>query len=296
MSGQKMQQLGEEYLFLDNPLGEAELSPEGNLYFAYCGFEECRPGHSYGPYARTNYVIHVIRRGSGTLVWNKKRYEARAGQMFILFPGETTFYHADETDPWDYCWIGFRGAAAEKIVKEIGFTPDQPVLAFRNVDAFSAIIMEMLQLRKRQLPDVLRRQACLYELMAMLIENAELCGIRRDDADDPELSYSGYALRYIQRNFADRILVADIAAHIGISRGYLTRLIKEATGMSPQEYLISLRMDHASRQLRHSPDPIRDVAQACGYSDSLAFSKAFKQHFGMSPSEYHRMHYHAEER
>ena len=66
--------------------------------------------------------------------------------------------------------------------------------------------------------------------------------------------------------------------------------------MSPQEYLISLRMDHASRQLRHSPDPIRDVAQACGYSDSLAFSKAFKQHFGMSPSEYHRMHYQVEER
>ena len=291
MSRPKIEELKQEYLFLDNPVRESDPERDPSLYFAYCGYEACRPGHSYGPYARTNYVIHVIRRGKGTLVYNKKRCIAEQGQMFILMPGLMTTYQADVEEPWDYCWIGFRGPAAERIVREIGFSPEQPVLDFRNVEDFSDIIGEMLQLRKRVLTETLKRQAYLFELMAMLIENADLCGIRRNVTDDTDLSYANYALQYIQKNFQNKIRVADIAEHIGISRGYLTRLIKEATGQSPQEYLIGLRLEHASRFLRHSQDPVRDVAFASGYSDSLAFSKAFKQHYGMSPSEYHRMYY-----
>lgn len=293
--GAGMEELQTEYLFLDNPIRENEASSFTQLFFSYCGFENCRPGHSYGPYARTNYVIHVVRSGRGILSINRKRYEVGPGQMFVLVPGETTTYQADEAEPWSYCWIGFRGGAAENLVREIGFTKDRPVLAIRDVQAFSELIRDMLQLRSRRMLDSLLRQSCLYRLMAMLIENAELCGFERESAVDTELSYASYALRFIQRNFQNRIRVSDIAEHIGISRGYLTRLIKEATGMPPQEYLITLRLEHAARFLRHSSDPIRDVALSSGYTDSLAFSKAFKLRYGLSPSEYHEKYFRTEE-
>lgn len=54
-------------------------------------------------------------------------------------------------------------------------------------------------------------------------------------------------------------------------------------GCSPQEYLVNLRMDKAQSLLKKTDLPINAIASAVGYQDQLAFSKIFKQNFGVSP-------------
>ena len=66
--------------------------------------------------------------------------------------------------------------------------------------------------------------------------------------------------------------------------------MKQVTGMSPQEYLIEIRMRRASDLLGRSNDPIQSIAAECGYDDALAFSKVFKSKFGVNPSEYRMQH------
>lgn len=254
----------------------------------FCGFEHCLPRHSYGPYVRNNYVIHVVISGKGILDYAGKRWEIRGGQMFVLFPGVEATYYADKNDPWYYCWLGFDGRSAGKIVESIGFSEQTPVLALSDVSRIESEIRKMLDARVLTLDGQLRRNAGLLKILSTMIRDS----VERETADgSPNIySYSEYAVRYINNHFSEKVRIQDLADHIGISRSYLVKLVKQETGMSPQEYLIETRMRRASDLLSRTNDSIRVVAAECGYDDALAFSKVFKSRFGLNPTEYREKH------
>ena len=60
-------------------------------------------------------------------------------------------------------------------------------------------------------------------------------------------------------------------------------------GESAVSYVRRLRMERAGRKLRMGAVDITEVARAAGYESHAAFSKAFKQQFGMSPSEFRQL-------
>ena len=70
------------------------------LCLAYCGLEECDPGHRVGPNRRKCYVLHVITDGKGTYETKNKVYYLRKGDAFIMYPEEESYYQADEENPW----------------------------------------------------------------------------------------------------------------------------------------------------------------------------------------------------
>lgn len=151
----------------------------------------------------------------------------------------------------------------------------------REQDTLRQQIETILQQEDRQTPDRLRKTAWLLESLATVIENENAAG-----GDKAVSAYGIYAIEYIQRHFKEKIRIHELAEHIGVSRSYLTQLIQREVGISPQEYLTSVRMEYAKQNLRKTDDLVRDVAIDCGYEDPLAFSKAFKRKFGISPSEY----------
>ena len=254
----------------------------------FFGYEHCLPRHSYGPSARRNYVIHVVIDGKGIMDYGGKRWTIRKGEMFILFPGEVTTYYADREDPWYYCWFGFQGSSARKIVESIGFTAQTPVLSFAHGDRVEKRIKDMLSSVSLTLDGQLHRNAEMLEILSEMIRGrAEQGG---SDSGLTAFSYSEYAVRYINNHFSEKIKIQELARHIGISRSYLVKLVRQETGMSPQEYLITVRMRRAADLLSRSNDPIFAIASECGYDDALAFSRVFKSKFGQNPSDYRLQH------
>lgn len=88
--------------------------------------------------------------------------------------------------------------------------------------------------------------------------------------------------RVLNENFS----VKDLCRHAGMSRPVIYRKLKAYTGHSPQEYLIILRLNNASRLFRQGVLSIKDVAYESGFSDPKYFSKSFKKHYGVSPTSY----------
>ena len=82
-----------------------------------------------------------------------------------------------------------------------------------------------------------------------------------------------------------RIRISKIAEYIHISQMHLTRIFNEKYGISPGKYYIGIRMSQAAKMLEEGQS-LTNTAYSIGYPDALSFSRAFKNYYNCSPTEY----------
>lgn len=92
--------------------------------------------------------------------------------------------------------------------------------------------------------------------------------------------------RYIRDHITESFDCTTLAAVAGFSVPHLYRVFLQQVGESPKAYVRRLRLERAGRKLRMGASDIGEVALAAGYGSHNAFSKAFKQHFGLSPQAF----------
>ena len=80
-----------------------------------------------------------------------------------------------------------------------------------------------------------------------------------------------------------------LAAVAGFSVPHFHRIFTATTGESSVSYVRRMRLERAGRKLRMGAVDITEVALAAGYDTHAAFSKAFKQRFGFSPSDFREL-------
>ena len=86
--------------------------------------------------------------------------------------------------------------------------------------------------------------------------------------------------------------IKDCLRKLPLNYDYIRKLFKKETGVSPSDYLLKERMGLAQKLLssgisnKFSAYSISQIAEACGYSEPLYFSRVFKKYFGVAPSEY----------
>ena len=91
------------------------------------------------------------------------------------------------------------------------------------------------------------------------------------------------ALWFIESHFAEELSLDDIAAIAGVSRFQLVRAFGYATGTSVMRYVRARRLTEAARALANGAPDILAVALDAGYGSHEAFSRAFRDQFGMTP-------------
>ena len=80
--------------------------------------------------------------------------------------------------------------------------------------------------------------------------------------------------------------VSSLANLCGISEVYFRRLFVDKFSLTPKEYIIKLKLEHARRLLESSQFTMSEIALMCGYTEPCHFSREFKSAFGISPKEY----------
>lgn len=249
------------------------------------GYEQCDSNHSWGPAVRDHYIIHYVASGRGTLRYNQQIYTVEAGQLFIIYPSQVAAYQADESDPWQYNWVGFNGTDAGRLVKMTGLSPDHPVISSDDPDKTGALLRRIADAGDNTAAADAEMAGCLYLLLAHLIRMNS-----RHPVGNPHQTYVSNALRYIQYNYANDIGVSDIARYVGISRSQLYRAFLQDFGVSPHNYLQTYRINEACGLLHDPAFSVAEVAGSVGFNDPLYFSRVFKSIKGITPSEYQRNH------
>ena len=250
-----------------------------------CGIEQGIPGFGYKYEVLKNSVIHYVTKGCGTFKFNNKVYNLKEGDIFILLKGMDVEYMASIDDPWEYYWIGFSGSKVGEYLNRTSII-DSYVANCSGNSKIPNIIVNMCEISKTYNPSnsddiVLLKE--LYSLLYTLIKEFP----KPFEYKDKELhTYIQDAIDFINSNYMNSITVHEIAEHVNLSRSYLYKMFIKNLKISPQKYLINLRMYKATLLLKNTKLPIGEVASKVGYSDSLLFSKTFSRYFSMSPLNY----------
>lgn len=91
---------------------------------------------------------------------------------------------------------------------------------------------------------------------------------------------------YVDKNYCDDITVSMFSEKYFVSKEYLSKLFKKKHGCGIYEYALNLRMSRAKELLLDRNMQIQQIAERLGYSNSNYFSKAFKNYYELSPSEF----------
>ena len=279
----------EFYWSMENLQGFHSIPSINPINLNYYGKEQCQAGFAFGPFKRTNYVLHMVNSGFGSLKKMGKEFQVIPGQAFLIYPGEETIYQADKTEPWRYMWIGFHGFRSEEFMQRAGFSPEKPVLTLRNMDKICIVMEELLRYSEMNYVNELLRMGALYHLLALITENGS--GERPEIREEMTIEqiYVKAAVNFLINAKEGIVRVADVAAAIGISRSYLTSIFKREMKVSPQEFLMNFRMERAADLLRYTDRPVGEIAEEVGYGDSMSFSKAFKKYHHLTPSDFRIM-------
>lgn len=257
------------------------------------GYEQCEPGHSFGPATRNHYLFHYIISGTGTLMADNAKgetqtYSIKSGQGFLIFPGQITTYIADQNLPWEYVWIEFDGLRVKEALDLTELSVNTPVYHSHSKDLREQLMNEMLYIVHHAKESPFHLIGHLYLFLDYLTQSAK----SKKLVQSSKMSdyYIKEAINYIEQNFQNNITIEDIAAVCGINRSYFGKIFRNSIGRSPQEFLMNYRMVKATELLKLTSLSIAEIGSAVGYENQLHFSRAFKTIYGVSPREWRNQH------
>jgi len=94
------------------------------------------------------------------------------------------------------------------------------------------------------------------------------------------------AIEYIENNYQKDISLDDVSGYVYLSPVYFCRFFKEETNINFLTYLTNVRMGKAAEILIKREKKISEVSHLVGYKNTKYFTRVFKKHYGIVPSEY----------
>lgn len=234
-----------------------------------CGSQTCAPGHSFGPAIREYHLLHYVVSGKGKFYRGEQVYNLQPGEIFVIRPGEVTFYQADSETPWEYIWVGF------------DCSPPFAALLQEDVLKLPAALGSFSKIISSGRSPAREWYICgqLFDLFSQL---SAAC---RDQQNQAEI-YVRKAINYIESNYSQPMKVEAIAKGLGLSRNYFCRIFHQQTGLSPQNYIVSHRLAKAAEFMTELGLPQEEAARMAGYADVSSFSRMFKRKYGVPPGQY----------
>ncbi len=248
--------------------------------FISIGFDQPPPAHQILERCQEEFFIHFIVSGKGTL--NGQPFEK--GNFFYSDFNQKQTMIADSQEPWTLYWISFKGNPAVQARKVLEMYESLKVYKFPAYQDIIPIFRHALYCGHPQSKNT-DYMLALTNLIFSCIEKNPDSSDEGNGMPSAIKKNAAKAKLYMDREFAD-ISVEKISQRLHLDRKYLSLIFKKVYKISPQEYLLNLKISTAQYYITHSDFNLTDIAQLVGYDNYNSFIYAFKKKAGMTPSEY----------
>lgn len=279
-----------------------ERDAEWGLTISTVGREEIAPGEAYPTKGHTDGYYFDLQKGrildeyqllyqpEGEGVFcsaHLPETKIKAGDIFLLFPGEWHSYHPSGTKGWKSYWIGFKGKNIDDRVKAGFLSPEKPIY---HVGYSNEIIALYEEAYKTAQEEVAFAQQTMAGIVNHLI--GKMYSLERNivlSKDTKHVDMINKARLRIRESLEDTLTIQEIAQELGISYSSFRKLFKECTGMAPAMYQQSLRLQRAKELLSTTDESIKEIAYRLNFESPDYFSAKFKNQTGMKPSDFRNM-------
>jgi AraC-like DNA-binding protein len=244
-------------------------------------------GHRFPAHAHDSYLIGLTLAGAEEIIQSGKAWLSRPGQIRFINPWEVHEGGAPAGTVWSYEALYVPEAA---MAAALGLAPEEALPRFSDAvvdDPQLAAALRHLFATLRSSEEPLDRQSRFAAFATgPLAPHLGLGQAPSPRADRPAIRR---ARSFLAENALAKVSLDQLSVEAGQSKFHLLRSFKAATGFTPWQYQVHLRIEHAKRLLR-AGEPASQVADACGFVDQSHFTRIFKGLIGVTPAVYAASH------
>ncbi|MEO8409479.1 MAG: helix-turn-helix domain-containing protein [Propionivibrio sp.] len=235
----------------------------------------------------------IVRSGSAIHYHDGKPTPINRGSVMYIGPRQT--HVLDQLDdlyltnllilPYSFKHAAYDGAASQ-LAKSAGVDSSPYMI--------DGITLKRAEFLLDRIAEEVERCVEYSEQMIELLASQLIIELWRNQPKDKDASQDDNEnrftklLRHLSNHFEDEIDWNSIACRFEISSRTIRRRICDVTGLSPNKYLLRIRICNAMRMLRETPNSVTDVAFSCGFNDSNYFTDRFHREIGITPTQYRR--------
>lgn len=276
-------------------LTHSEEDKQWGLYASVSGFAQVDSTENYPPQGHPDdyfftwekgrildeYQLLYITEGEGIFETKKKSYQVKAGNVILLFPFEWHRYRPSKETGWTENYVGFNGSIAQNILSF--FSVEEPVhyIGFNEAIFQSYKMISQLATAER----IGFQQAISGQILFLLGKTRQIT-LNKSFADSHLEKTINQSRIYMRANLSKQINLEELAESMNISYSLFRSCFKKYTGISPGQYLLQLKLQLAKNLLSNSIFSIKEISFKSGFESPYYFSKIFKKHVGISPSEF----------
>ena len=234
-----------------------------------------------------DHLLIYCTEGQAFLNIEDQPYLISAGDLALIPAGASHRYTAAPDNPWTIHWVHYIGPLAESFRDHMGFSDDDPVHSIGRqpsllVDFNGLLSVQQTGFRTAGLVHVANR-------LRQLLAGVPLAVDQMGDTRQPDLELID---TFMREHLNERITLGQLAEMTGLSPTHFATCYRQATGVSPIQHFLHLKIERACQLLDTSDQSFASISRMLGYDDNYYFSRLFKKIMGQAPSDYRHSHRH----
>ncbi len=149
-------------------------------------------------------------------------------------------------------------------------------------DAFTDALLRLVQLGDSPIDAAVLGESRLREVFYAVLKGDAGAAAKRAFGLGNEITR---VIQHVSDHLDEPITIEDMAAHVGMSRAVFHRRFKEATTMSPIQFVKGIRLNNAAMRMAGGMT-VSEAANEVGYASTSQFSREFKRMYGQSPKQW----------
>lgn len=251
------------------------------VWITSMGFEHCRLDYVVDRRCFAGIGIEIVVGGCGAVMLDGNESALLPGSVFMYGPRTRHRIWCNGSAALRKYFIDIDGPGARSFVAQAGMRPGSVRLMNdpESARALAQMLMEQISGVEHGGSDAVIA-GLRYLLLLTVSQKTRPARQSRVDIRMAEVR------AFIEDNHPTLHGLSDIARQVGIEPAYLCRVFHRQWGISPGQFLTRQKLENAARQLTSTSRAVKEVAAAVGFEDPLHFSRNFRRHFGVSPTDF----------